>query len=84
MAGPLGMLFAVPVAAIIKVIIEEFIEFDDEITLLTIRQKNGHTIFCPVIKHEQVHGDFKNSQQGGFVHAEQLAPPRTQNLAQWG
>ncbi len=50
-----------------KVIIEEFIEFDDEITLLTIRQKNGHTIFCPAIKHEQVQGDFKNSQQGGFV-----------------
>ena len=30
-----------------KVIVEEFIDFDYEITLLTIRQKNAETVFCP-------------------------------------
>lgn len=36
-----------------RVIVEEFLEFDFEITLLTIRQKDGSTLFCPPIGHEQ-------------------------------
>ena len=46
-----------------KIIIEEFIEFDLEITLLTIRQSNGKTIFCAPIGHEQKNGDYQCSWQ---------------------
>ena len=49
-----------------KVIVEEFIDFDYEITLLTIRQKNAETVYCPVVKHQQIDGDFKISEQGHF------------------
>ena len=45
------------------VIVEQFVEFDLEITLLTIRQKNGTTIFCPPIGHEQSDGDYQCSWQ---------------------
>ncbi len=38
---------------IIEVIIEAFIKFDLEITLLTVTQKNGDTLFCPPIGHRQ-------------------------------
>ncbi|MBO5686574.1 MAG: ATP-grasp domain-containing protein, partial [Alistipes sp.] len=34
-----------------ELIIEEFIQFDSEITLLTVTQKNGPTLFCPPIGH---------------------------------
>ncbi len=47
----------------IKVIIEEFIEFDSEITLLTIRQKKLKTLFCSPIGHKQVNGDYVESWQ---------------------
>ena len=46
-----------------KIIIEEFIEFDLEITLLTIRQTNGITLFCEPIGHEQKDGDYQCSWQ---------------------
>ena len=36
-----------------ELIIEEFIKFDSEITLLTVTQKNGPTLFCPPIGHVQ-------------------------------
>lgn len=36
-----------------ELIIEEFIQFDSEITLLTVTQKNGPTLFCPPIGHVQ-------------------------------
>ncbi len=49
-----------------KVTVEEFIDFDYEITLLTIRQKDMETAYCPVIKHQQIDGDFKISEQGHF------------------
>ena len=45
------------------VIIEEFIDFDYEITLLTVKQKNDLTLFCPAIVHEQEDGDYKRSYQ---------------------
>ena len=38
-------------------IAEEFINFISEITLLTIRQSNSRTIFCPPIGHQQEQGD---------------------------
>ncbi len=42
----------------VKVIVEEFINFISEITLLTIRQSNSSTIFCPPIGHQQEQGDY--------------------------
>jgi phosphoribosylglycinamide formyltransferase 2 len=45
-----------------KVIIEEFISFDYEITLLTIRHKDGVS-FCDPIGHRQEHGDYHESWQ---------------------
>ena len=36
-----------------EVIVEEFIKFHSEITLLTVTQKNGKTLFCPPIGHRQ-------------------------------
>ncbi|HKC67844.1 MAG TPA: formate-dependent phosphoribosylglycinamide formyltransferase [Bacteroidia bacterium] len=46
-----------------EVIIEEFIKFDAEITLLTVTQKNGNTLFCPPIGHRQERGDYQESWQ---------------------
>lgn len=46
-----------------EVIIEEFINFDYEITLLTIRTKNQGALFCPPIGHIQVDGDYWESWQ---------------------
>jgi phosphoribosylglycinamide formyltransferase 2 len=46
-----------------KVIVEEFIHFDYEITLLTIRQRKGKTLFCEPIGHVQERGDYQYSWQ---------------------
>jgi len=46
-----------------EVIIEEFISFHTEITLLTVTQKNGETLFCPPIGHRQERGDYQESWQ---------------------
>ena len=46
-----------------EVIIEEFIDFDFEITLLTLTQDNGNTLFCPPIGHRQERGDYQESWQ---------------------
>ena len=46
-----------------KVIIEEFINFEVEITLLTIRQWEGETLFCEPIGHRQERGDYQESWQ---------------------
>ena len=46
-----------------EVIIEEFITFHTEITLLTVTQKNGDTLFCPPIGHRQERGDYQESWQ---------------------
>ncbi|HZR47394.1 MAG TPA: formate-dependent phosphoribosylglycinamide formyltransferase [Candidatus Manganitrophaceae bacterium] len=45
-----------------RVILESFIPFDYEITLLTVRAVNG-TVFCPPIGHTQVDGDYRQSWQ---------------------
>ena len=69
-----------------KIIIEEFIEFDLEITLLTIRQSNGMTLFCPPIGHEQKNGDYQCSWQPAELNesvlgkAKQIAKRVTDNL----
>lgn len=46
-----------------EVIIEEFIHFTSEFTLLTVTQKNGPTLFCPPIGHIQAGGDYRESWQ---------------------
>ncbi len=46
-----------------KVIVEEFINFEIEITLLTIKQWNAPTIFCTPIGHRQERGDYQESWQ---------------------
>lgn len=46
-----------------ELIIEEFIQFDSEITLLTVTQKDGPTLFCPPIGHVQKGGDYRESFQ---------------------
>ncbi|TXC78515.1 formate-dependent phosphoribosylglycinamide formyltransferase [Luteibaculum oceani] len=46
-----------------EVIIEAFVDFHTEITLLTVTQKNGATLFCPPIGHRQERGDYQESWQ---------------------
>jgi phosphoribosylglycinamide formyltransferase 2 len=57
---------------IIEVIAEEFISFDYEITLLTVTQKNGPTLFCPPIGHRQERGDYQESWQPCVMKPEHL------------
>ena len=57
----------------VKVIIEEFINFISEITLLTIRQSNSSTIFCPPIGHKQEQGDYIESWQPENINQDLLA-----------
>ena len=56
-----------------EVIVEQFIPFDFEITLLTVTQKNGPTLFCLPIGHVQKGGDYRESFQPMAMTAEQLA-----------
>jgi phosphoribosylglycinamide formyltransferase 2 len=53
-----------------EVIIEEFISFHTEITLLTVTQMNGHTLFCPPIGHRQERGDYQESWQPVAISSE--------------
>ena len=48
---------------LMEVIVESFIDFDYEITLLTLTQNNGKTLFCPPIGHRQERGDYQESWQ---------------------
>ena len=55
-----------------EVIVEEFIKFHSEITLLTVTQKNGKTLFCPPIGHRQERGDYQESWQPCAVSDKDL------------
>jgi phosphoribosylglycinamide formyltransferase 2 len=55
-----------------KVIVEEFINFQLEITLLTIKQWQAPTIFCGPIGHRQERGDYQESWQPAVLSPEQL------------
>jgi phosphoribosylglycinamide formyltransferase 2 len=50
-----------------EVIVEEFIAFESEITLLTVTQKKGPTLFCPPIGHRQERGDYQESWQPAAI-----------------
>ncbi len=56
-----------------RVIVEEFLQFSLEITLLTVRQWQGPTLFCPPIGHIQERGDYQCSWQPARLGADQLA-----------
>lgn len=55
-----------------ELIIEEFINFDSEITLLTVTQKEGPTLFCPPIGHVQKSGDYRESFQPAPINPDHL------------
>ncbi len=55
-----------------RVIVEQFVPFEYEITLLTVRTKDG-VLFCPPIGHRQERGDYQESWQPAAMRAEHLA-----------
>ncbi len=55
-----------------ELIIEEFIPFDSEITLLTVTQEVGPTLFCAPIGHVQSGGDYQESFQPAPVSEDHL------------
>ncbi len=55
----------------VRVIVEAFVHFESEITLLTVRSASG-TLFCPPIGHIQRDGDYVESWQPHHMTAEQL------------
>ena len=60
-----------------RVIVEEFVTFDSEITLLTVATKDG-VIFCPPIGHRQELGDYRESWQPAAIPREALHSARSQ------
>lgn len=72
-----------------RVIVEEFIHFDAEITLLTVRAVNG-TFFCGPIGHEQENGDYIASWQphqltdSQLEEAQEIAERITTGLGGYG
>lgn len=55
-----------------KIIVEEFIDFEIEITLMTVKQWAAPTIFCPPIGHRQERGDYQESWQPAGISPAQL------------
>ena len=60
-----------------QVIVEEYISFDSEITLLTVATKDG-VLFCPPVGHRQEHGDYRESWQPAAIPQEALQSARFQ------
>ena len=60
-----------------RVIVEEYIQFDSEITLLTIATKDG-ILFCPPVGHRQELGDYRESWQPAGIPLEALQSARFQ------
>ncbi|MDI9257767.1 formate-dependent phosphoribosylglycinamide formyltransferase [Flavobacterium sedimenticola] len=57
---------------IIEVIVEAFVNFHSEITLLTVTQNNNPTLFCAPIGHRQERGDYQESWQPARVSDKDL------------
>ena len=55
-----------------EIIVEGFIDFHTEITLLTVTQKEGETLFCAPIGHRQERGDYQESWQPCAMDRAQL------------
>lgn len=72
-----------------RVIVEGFVPFDTEITLLTVRHSAG-TTFCDPVGHVQVDGDYRESWQpaalpdGVLAKAQEVARAVTDALGGWG
>jgi phosphoribosylglycinamide formyltransferase 2 len=60
-----------------RVIVEEFIDFDSEITLLTVSTKDG-VLFCPPVGHRQDLGDYRESWQPAALSEGALFSARNQ------
>jgi phosphoribosylglycinamide formyltransferase 2 len=60
-----------------RVIVEEYIDFDSEITLLTVATKDG-VLFCPPVGHRQEAGDYRESWQPADIPREALQSARHQ------
>ena len=52
---------------VVEVIVEGFVNFNSEITLLTVTQNNNPTLFCSPIGHRQERGDYQESWQPANV-----------------
>ena len=57
---------------LMEVIVEQFIPFDYEITLLTVTQHDGPTLFCAPIGHVQKGGDYRESFQPRIMKPEHI------------
>jgi len=57
---------------VIEVIVEAFVKFNSEITLLTVSQNNGPTLFCSPIGHRQERGDYQESWQPARISDKDL------------
>ncbi|HEY6662850.1 MAG TPA: formate-dependent phosphoribosylglycinamide formyltransferase [Sphingomicrobium sp.] len=60
-----------------RVIVEEFVSFDSEITLLTVATKDG-ILFCPPVGHRQEAGDYRESWQPAALSEGALFSARNQ------
>ncbi|MBW3519030.1 formate-dependent phosphoribosylglycinamide formyltransferase [Flavobacterium sp. NKUCC04_CG] len=65
---------------VIEVIVEAFVAFESEITLLTVTQHGLPTLFCPPIGHRQERGDYQESWQPALLSPNQLL--EAQDMAQ--
>ncbi|MBQ96190.1 MAG: phosphoribosylglycinamide formyltransferase 2 [Actinobacteria bacterium] len=72
-----------------RVIVEQFVDFDYEITLLTVRHRGGVT-FCPPIGHRQERGDYQESWQptpmsdAAIARAQEMAKTVVDDLGGYG
>lgn len=57
---------------VVEVIVEAFVNFHSEITLLTVTQNNNPTLFCAPIGHRQERGDYQESWQPARVSNKDL------------
>lgn len=57
---------------VVEVIVEAFVKFNSEITLLTITQNNNPTLFCAPIGHRQERGDYQESWQPARISDKDL------------
>ncbi|MFP9098109.1 formate-dependent phosphoribosylglycinamide formyltransferase [Flavobacterium sp. RHBU_24] len=64
---------------VVEVIVEAFVNFNSEITLLTVTQNNNPTLFCPPIGHRQERGDYQESWQP--AHVSDVALVEAQDMA---
>ena len=64
-----------------EIIVEAFIDFDYEITLLTLTQDTGDTLFCAPIGHRQERGDYQESWQPAVMESDLLEQAQTMAAA---